>query len=424
MLASRYLALRRGVGCPGKFQVQYPHYANPPAFILLLPIFISKFTGASRYVGHPSKYASSTDEASGILKELYPFLARHYNWFRDTQAGNFSVEYPRPENAISREGYRWRGRTPQHTLTSGLDDYPRANPPHPAELHIDALAWVGASAQALKQVADYLGMEEDAATYQGHLADIKHNLDVLHWDPQKLTYCDATVERAAYKRVCHEGYVSLFPLLLGLLDAKHPNLPHVLDMLSDPERLWSPHGVRSLSASDKLYRTDEDYWRGPVWMHLNVLAALRLWDIGMEKQGGKSGPLQMRASSLASELRERILRTVYNSWERTGFVWEQYDDKTGEGRHSRAFTGWSACVILLMGLGDTERVGERRETAGMSSSATPGVAFVACLILIVVFRRRVLCFGGAVVRYWQGRRRTWKSGRRYHEVVDLDEYGP
>lgn len=409
---------------PEKFQVQYPHYANPPALMLLLPTLIAKFTGASPYFGHPSKYTSSTDEAHRMLKELYPLLARHYNWFRDTQAGNLSTQYPRPENAVAGEGYRWRGRTPEHTLTSGLDDYPRANPPHPAELHVDALAWVGASAQALQQAADYLGEEEDSATYEGHLTDVKHNLDALHWDPDELAYCDATIEGGAYRRVCHQGYVSLLPLLLGLLDAGHPNLPHVLDMLADPERLWSPHGVRSLSATDKHYRTDEDYWRGPVWMHLNVLAALRLQDIGMQTQGGEPGPVQTRAASLASELRGRVVDTVYKSWEETGFVWEQYDDRTGEGRHSRAFTGWTACVLLLMGLGDTQRAGERRESAGASLSAAPVAAFVICVLLLVVFRRQVVGVGGEALRYWQGRRRKWESGRQYDEVVDLDDYGP
>lgn len=408
---------------PEKFQVQYPHYANPPALMLLLPILISKLNGESPYLGHPSKCAASEDEASAMLRELYPLLARHYNWFRDTQAGNFSAEYPRPGDAVGGEGYRWRGRTPQHTLTSGLDDYPRANPPHPAELHVDALAWVGASAQALQQVADYLGEEEDANTYRGHLEDIKHNLDSLHWDPEELAYCDATVEGGVYKRVCHQGYVSLFPLLLGLLDAGHPNLPHVLDMLSDPERLWSPHGVRSLSAADEHYRTDEDYWRGPVWMHLNVLAALRLRDIGMQR-GGSAAPVQTRAKSLASELREQVVDTVYNSWENTGFVWEQYDDKTGEGRHSRAFTGWTACVILLMGLGNSQAAGERHDSAGASISGGPVAAFAVCVLLVVVFRRQVVGVGGEVLRYWRGRKQKWKSGRRYVEVVDLDEYGP
>ncbi|KAK4111173.1 glycoside hydrolase family 63 protein [Canariomyces notabilis] len=357
---------------PAEFHVQYPHYANPPTLSLLFPILISKLAGTSPYAGHPSTYLSSPDDASRMLKDLYPLLARHYQWFRRTQAGNFTGAYPRPEGAIAGEGFRWRGRTPMHCLTSGLDDYPRANPPHPGELHVDALAWVGASANALQQVARHLGEQADADMYEKHVAAVKHNLDALHWDAANKTYCDATIASDNYTLVCYEGYVSLFPLLLGLMDADHPNLPAVLDLLSDPAKMWSDYGLRSLSAADPNYGKDDNYWRGAVWMNLNVLAVLRLRDVGLQNPAGQGRtPVQTRALSLAAQLRERLVNTVYNSWEQTGFFWEQYSDKTGEGTHSRAFTGWTACVILLLGLQfDKTTVGRGMDIASLGSSSS------------------------------------------------------
>jgi hypothetical protein len=43
----------------------------------------------------------------------------------------------------------------------------------------------------------------------------------------------------------------------------------LLDLLRDPERIWSPHGLRSLSAKDRFYQVDNapgdaPYWRGYV----------------------------------------------------------------------------------------------------------------------------------------------------------------
>lgn len=44
-----------------------------------------------------------------------------------------------------------------------------------------------------------------------------HNNKVkLHWDNAKQIYGDATVTDKSYVRVCHQGYISLFPLLLGI----------------------------------------------------------------------------------------------------------------------------------------------------------------------------------------------------------------
>lgn len=410
---------------PLEFQVQYPHYANPPTISLLFPIIISKLTGASSYAGHPCVYLSSTDRARAMVETLYPLLARHYNWFRRTQAGNFTA-YPRPDTAVPGVGFRWRGRTPKHTLTSGLDDYPRANPPHPGELHVDALAWVGASASALQQVARYLGETDDAETYARHVEEVKHNLDVLHWDTTRQVYCDATIQDDNHTLICHEGYVSIMPLLLGLVGADHPNVDALLELVEDPEKLWSPHGLRSLSKTDEGYGRDDDYWRGAVWMNLNVLAVLRLRDIGMSGEGRAA--VRERAFKLGGELRRNVVQTVQESWAKTGFFWEQYSDATGDGRRSRAFTGWTATVLLLLGL-DFER--SERDVADEARISNGWIFLVGALgvplavsFVVPGLRRRLLVVLAGVVNSWT----AWKSSRRrdgrYEQIIDLDEREP
>ena len=62
------------------------------------------------------------------------------------------------------------------------------------------------------------------------------------------------------------GYVNIFPLLLKHLDPEASALSSVLDMLEDPEQMWSSHGLRSLSAKDVYYKRnnaphDSPYWR-------------------------------------------------------------------------------------------------------------------------------------------------------------------
>ena len=80
--------------------------------------------------------------------------------------------------------------------------------------------------------------------------------------------------------VCHKGYVSLFPFLLGLLPPDSPRLGHILNLIHDPEHLWSPYGIRSLSASHPLFGKGENYWRGPIWVQMNYLALSALHKVG------------------------------------------------------------------------------------------------------------------------------------------------
>jgi len=99
----------------------------------------------------------------------------------------------------------------------------------------------------------------------------------LHWDGKAKTYCDATIDDYEESvHVCHKGYISIFPFMTGLLPADSPRLGAILDLISDPEELWSDFGIRSLSKNDEFYGTDENYWRSPVWINMNYLVIKNL----------------------------------------------------------------------------------------------------------------------------------------------------
>ena len=268
---------------PAEFQVQYPHYANPPTLFMVISSFLDKLDAQktdseNKKLLHEKSYymhLANREAALQYLRELYPLLKRHYHWFRKTQAGDIK-SYDR-EAFSSKEGYRWRGRTPQHILTSGLDDYPRAQPPHPGELHVDLISWMGMMTRAIKRIAVYLEEEDDAAEFTKYEEAIVRNIDDLHWSSKEKAYCDATIDDYEENtHVCHKGYISLFPFLTGLVDKDSKHLGAVLDLIGDEEHLWSEFGLRSLSKSDELYHTGEDYWRGPIWINMNYLAVQQL----------------------------------------------------------------------------------------------------------------------------------------------------
>lgn len=79
--------------------------------------------------------------------------------------------------------------------------------------------------------------------------------------------------------VCHKGYISLFPFLLGLLKPDSDHLGPMLDLIRDPMHLWSPYGIRSLSIQHPLFGQGENYWRGPIWIQMNYMALSSLYKV-------------------------------------------------------------------------------------------------------------------------------------------------
>ncbi|KAK3678234.1 Processing alpha glucosidase I [Vermiconidia calcicola] len=339
---------------PQQFQTQYPHYANPPTLFMVLEALLDsavpKARGgiADQQVLGISGLANPNSMKSW-LAELYPLLQRNFDWYRKTQFGDLK-SYDRSAFS-SKEAYRWRGRTPQHILTSGLDDYPRAQPPHPGELHVDLMAWMGMMSRSIKRVAEYLGETEDAERYAKILEAIRRNTDDLHWSKEEQTYCDATID--AYEEsvhVCHKGYMSIFPFMTGLMGPNHEHLGAVLDLIANKEDLWSPFGIRSLSKKDEFYGTEENYWRSPVWININYLIVSNLLNIAQQ-----SGPHQAKATNMYTSLRKNLVTTVYESWKETGFAWEQFNPETGKGQRTRHFTGWTSLVVKIMSMPELKK---------------------------------------------------------------------
>jgi mannosyl-oligosaccharide glucosidase len=350
---------------PQEFQVQYPHYANPPTLFMILESFVDKLNAEQYDNAHASKLKDH-------IRKFYPLLKRQYFWFRKTQWGDLK-SYDR-DAFSSKEAYRWRGRTVRHILTSGIDDYPRPQPPHPGELHTDLISWVGMMTRSLRRLAESLDEGEDATEFKGYERAIIRNIDDLHWSSVNQTFCDATIDDYEESvHVCHKGYVSIFPFMTGLLPADSPRLKPILDLISDPKELWSDYGIRSLSQTDEFYGTDENYWRGPIWINMNylilknllvsnlhfcfLLTCWRSYSFSEQDVATTKGPHQKQAREIYTKLRINVVENVFHEWEKTGFAWEQYSPETGAGQRTQHFTGWTSLVVNMMVMPDLSKSG-------------------------------------------------------------------
>lgn len=345
---------------PPEFVTQVNTNANPPVFFLTLNFIIQNYE--EQLIEQSTRLET--------LDRMYTRLVAWFDWFNTTQTGNLPGTY------------RWRGRDANttrelnpKTLTSGFDDYPRASHPTDDERHVDLRCWIAYSAATIVAISNLLN--KPSHRFADTAAFLKDNslLDRYHWSEKHEIYADYGLhtddvilayppgksrsprrkERRVLKAPINRlvdttfGYNSLLPLILHIIDPDNPKLGKILDKLHDPELLWSDYGLRSLSKKSPLYmkpNTDDDppYWRGAIWININylVVRALKHYSTAL-------GPYSKLADSLYHELRDNLITNIYAEYNRTGYLWEHYNDITGHGEGARPFTGWTSLVILMMG---------------------------------------------------------------------------
>lgn len=347
---------------PDEFVVQRNENANPPTLFLPLQGLIKDMI------------TSQDPKDKQFLKSVYPRLQKWFSWFNTTQVGGEPLTY------------YWRGRDEKtvkelnpKTLTSGLDDYPRASHPNSKERHIDLRCWMALASGILADIAKTL--EQDSTEYEATHKVLTDNtlLDKLHWSSKKERYCDYGLhsDRVVLVKpkppknlqpgqpydqdkirdvkttpqmqfVTSFGYVSLFPFMLKIVEPRSLKLYKILNDLTNPDLLWTNYGLRSLARNAPQYQKrntehDPPYWRGAIWINMNylTLGALHFYS-------NTPGPYQQLAQGIYKDLRANIVNNIIKEYYRTGYIYEQYNDKTGEGKGSHPFTGWSALVVLIM----------------------------------------------------------------------------
>lgn len=337
---------------PEKFQVQDPLILNPPTLMMVFSELLTKVSDTSYMAQSDTVDFNQTQLGDQLLqkeelllfaKKIYPKLKLHFQLFRTSQKGIIE-EFDRGANE---EAYRWRGRTLSHCLASGLDDYPRPLPADVAELNVDLLSWIGVMARSMKMLAEFLQVSKDFNEYLKIEKDVISNIELLHWSTEN-TFCDLTVdENDKNVHSCHKGYISIFPFLTKLIRVDDVSkLELVVDLISDPEEIWSDFGVRSLSKKDMYYKTEENYWRSPIWININYMILESL--IFYRQHSTFSVETNEKFKSTYSQLRLNLVNNVKNQWDKTGFVWEQYDDSDGTAKGAKNFLGWSSLVVLIM----------------------------------------------------------------------------
>ncbi|XP_068667397.1 mannosyl-oligosaccharide glucosidase GCS1 [Aristolochia californica] len=354
---------------PPEFVLQHPTNANPPTLFLVLHKIVN---GTKRGMFT----ATEKDKIISFLDRAVVRLDTWFKWFNTSQAGK--------ENG----SYYWHGRDNKttrelnpKTLSSGLDDYPRASHPSEDERHLDLRCWMLLAADCMYSILELLGKTNDWQKGYYSIAQGLSNfnfLNQMHLDSISGTYYDfgnhtekvrltwhevhgsngyhpirelvrEVSEKPQLRLVPHFGYVSLFPFMMKIIPPESWVLEKQLNLISNQSTLWTSYGLRSLSKTSTLYmkhNTEHDppYWRGPIWMNMNYMIISALHHYSQE-----DGPYKERAKTIYEDLRKNIIGNVVKNYFQSGYLWEQYEGRTkGKGKGARPFTGWTSLVVLMM----------------------------------------------------------------------------
>lgn len=137
----------------------------------------------------------------------------------------------------------------------------------------------------------------------------------------------------------HVGYINLFPIAFGLVDPEDKIFSSTLHFLKSEDELFSDYGIRSLSKSDLLYHTGDDYWRGNIWINMNYLTLRGLYKFYNNKP---------EAQIIYNKLRRNLVKSVFAEWKKTKMFYEQYSDLNGAGLKARPFNGWTSLILNII----------------------------------------------------------------------------
>jgi hypothetical protein len=181
-------------------------------------------------------------------------------------------------------------------------------------------------ANSLKQMADFLGLKEEARGWKEEADKRRVLINRYCWDPVTKFYYNVNKNDQQFtfrKRddLKIKEIIGFLPLWAGVSDKEQTI--YLLDKMKDPEEFWRRYGVPTLTAKSDYYNPI-GYWNGPVWVQWNYLLFRGLLDHGYIAE--------------AEELAKRVTDNMIYHLKNDHVFWEFYSADANQA-------GWNKTYI-------------------------------------------------------------------------------
>ncbi|CAG0942364.1 partial Glucosidase YgjK, partial [Anaerolineae bacterium] len=208
-----------------------------------------------------------------------------------------------------------------HGFSSGLDDSPLWDEGMPVESP-ELNTYLVMQMDALAQIADILGLADDATQWRARAEELTQKIITHFWDE------DAGVFWATHN---HQPIRVLTPFnLYPLLTGRMPRAicDRLVAHLTNPNEFWTAYPIPTVARNDPKCDPNK-MWRGPTWVNINYLFV--------------EGLMRAGYPDLARELRAKTLELLM----RHNDIYEYYNPDTGDPPpHAASVFGWSSAVFV------------------------------------------------------------------------------
>lgn len=278
------------------------------------------------------------------LHQMKPFIAqsayfaainiRDFHWIKDIYDRLVTI-------ATYREKHLWNKKYDLgawfNSMESGADDNLAALEfPNSSVVAVDLNSYMYREFLALLEIAKKIGKKLDAQYFHNRAKVIKNNINKHLWSDIDKSYFNLDSRNGLHiKRHSFSNFTALWANLAEAAKGKEM----IKRYLTNPQKMWSKYGIRTLAADDSGYNNvnklkPHSNWQGPVWPIANYIYIHALLNYGFQKQ--------------AIEVAQKIARLVIDDIEKNGMMHENYDAETGKPLAAPNFVSWNLLVANML----------------------------------------------------------------------------